>query len=207
MKNLIIIGVSALGREISSWAEQYNPVLKIKGFLDDRKNVLDGYSGYPTIIDKPETYQIQKNDVFICAVGEPLKRQKYVSIIEKKGGEFVSLIHPTAIVGKNTFIDKGCLIRPQAIIGTDVRIGKNCIIGSNSNVSHDSILEDFITISPGCDIAGWCHIHSNTFLGIHSAIIPHVELGEKGAVYVAAGAVVTRSFTIGRLMGIPAKIK
>lgn len=207
MKNLIIIGASALGREVASWAENACSYVKVKGFLDSRTDILNTYKNYPPILDSVENYQPKKNDVFICALGEPEMRQKYVTLIENKDGIFISLIHPKAYIGKNVTIGSGTIIRPNVILTTDIIIGNHCVIGVNSSIGHDCILDDFVTISPGCDIAGWCHIHSNAFLGVHSAVIPHVELGGGGGTYVAAGAIVTRSYALGRLMGIPAKIK
>ena len=43
------------------------------------------------------------------------------------------------------------------------------------------------------------------FAGVGATVIPHVELGK--GVYLAAGAVVTKSCAAGRLMGVPARIK
>ncbi|MCQ2581731.1 MAG: acetyltransferase [Alphaproteobacteria bacterium] len=207
MKNLIIIGASALGREVASWAKDANPNLVVKGFLDSRADILDEYDDYPSIVSDVENYVIQPDDVFICCLGEPYVRKKYIDIIKNKGGSFVSLIHPSAFLGKNTTIGIGTIIQPRVVITSDVQIGNYCVIGINSTISHDSVIKNFVTVSPGCDVAGWCHLYDFTFMGIHSCLIPHVVLGQTEGVFVAAGAVVTKSFSAGRIMGVPAKNK
>ena len=73
MKNLLIIGARGFGREIYNSALEsigYNDSFIVKGFLDDKVNALDGYDGYPPIVDSVEHYQLAKDDVFICALGE-----------------------------------------------------------------------------------------------------------------------------------------
>ena len=70
MKHLIIIGARGWGREIFSLAMNcigYQTEYDIKGFLDDKTNALDGLSGYPSIIDSVENYQIQPEDVMLLA--------------------------------------------------------------------------------------------------------------------------------------------
>lgn len=55
MKNLLIIGARGFGREIYNLALEsigYGTEFTIKGFLDDKKEVLDGYDGYPSIISQ-----------------------------------------------------------------------------------------------------------------------------------------------------------
>ena len=207
--NVVIIGASAVGREVCSWISDYSAVTgnHVKGFLDSRKNILDGYTDYPKILASPEEYTPERGDVFICALGEPDMRQKYVSLIEKKGGKFKSFIHPSSFVGESVEIGTGTVVYPHSTLTADIKVGKHCIIGSNTSIGHDCVLEDFVTLSPGCQVAGWCHLHSGTFMGISSTLIPHVTLGGKSPVYVAAGATVAKSFEEGRLMGVLAKVK
>lgn len=203
-ERLIIIGASALGREFCSYARDCG--MTVAGFLDDRANILDGYVGYPAILASPEAYDIRPGDRFICSVGETEARARYVALIESRGGRFVSLVHPSAHVGFNVRIGEGSVIRPLAAVGNDVVIGRHVILGMQSQVAHDCHVGDCVTISPGCHIAGWCTIRDRAFLGIHSAVVPHVDLGADGKVFVAAGAIVTQSFGQGTLMGVPAHL-
>lgn len=200
MKHLVIIGASALGREVCSYAADCG--IKVKGFLDSRANIIGDYKNYPPILSSVETYKIASDDIFVCAIGDPLPRKQYADLIKNRGGEFVSILHPTAFVGANVSIGPGCIIRPFAAIGNDTRIGSHVIVGIQSLVAHDCKICDYVTVSPGCHIAGWCNVGEGVFVGIHSALVPHISIGQ--GVYVAAGAVVTKSVDSGRVMGVPA---
>jgi len=203
MKKLVIIGASAMGRETCGYARECG--ISVKGFLDSRIGLLDCYSGYPPIVSSVEDYDIDPEDVFVCAIGDPLKRCHYVETIKNKGGAFVSIVHHLAYVGQNVRIGVGCIVCPNVSITSDVIIGDHVILNTHSSINHDCNIGDYSTISPGCHIAGWCNIGAKSFMGIHSAIIPHASLGE--GVYVAAGGVVTKSIETGRVMGIPARPK
>lgn len=203
MKQLVIIGASGLGREVCTYAKACG--IEVKGFLDSREHLLAGKSGYPPILDSVENYSISENDVFVCAVGEVEFRRQYVAQICDRGGEFISVVHPTAVLGDNVKFGKGCIVRPYAVVGNDVILGEHVIIGVQSLVAHDCKIGDFVTISPGCHVAGWASLKDGVFMGIHSAVIPRVVLGNN--VIVAAGAVVVGNVYSGRVMGIPAKVK
>lgn len=202
MKNLLIVGAGPMGRVAFAYAKEVG--MSVKGFLDSRLCVLDGFKGYPPIISAVDEYQIEEGDVFVVAIGEPAEKRRYVDQIAGRGGQFCSIIHPRAYVGMNVEIGEGSIISPNASITNDVRIGRHVLVSENAIVSHDSIVGDFVSISPGCSFAGWCKFGDSSFFGVQSAVIPHCELGSESPVYVAAGAVVTKSFPSGRLMGVPA---
>ena len=202
-RKLVIVGASGLDREVYSIAKATG--IEVRGFLDSRAELLDALDGYPPILGTPEGYEPDGNEVFVCAVGDAKARGKYAGIIASKGGEFVSLVHPTAVIGCNAKLGDGCIVRQFAVVGCDAVIGDQVQLGPQSTIAHDCVLGDLFTVSPGCNIAGWCRLGSGVFLGVHSALVPRVALGP--GVFVAAGAVVTGSFEAGRLMGIPARPK
>lgn len=201
MKQLVIIGASAMGREACSYARDCG--MKVKGFLDSRKAILRGHDDYPDIIGLVEDYKIANDDVFVCAVGDPQDRKRYVDIIQRRGGRFVSILHPTAYIGHNVNVGEGCIVCPHATASADVNIGKHVIINVNASINHDNQIGDFSTICPGARLAGRVKTGAFVFIGIGSTIISDVEIGEN--VFVAAGAVVVKSHSSGMLMGVPAR--
>lgn len=207
MRNLYIIGARGCGREV------YNFFLECKsslvdveciGFLDDKRDALDGFNGYPPIVSSVEAYQPQENDVFICALGDPKWVKHYTGIIENKGGKFISLISSGASIGSNTKIGDGCIIPRWTVISCDVTIGRHVYFGVFSDIGHDVIIED-------C-----CHLGAYTFIGgsvqikecvtIHPRvnIIPHKRIEECAT--LGAGSIVLKNVKSGKtVFGNPAK--
>lgn len=201
MNQLVIIGASAMGRETCAYAQECG--MKVKGFLDSRTTILDKYEGYPPILGAVESWRPSDDEAYICACGEPQVKRKYVEMFPNV--KWVTIVHPTAYVGPNVSIGHGTIICPRVTITTDTKIGNHVIVNVNVSISHDCFVGDHTTISPGCHVAGWCSIGASSFLGVHSAMVPHITLGEH--VFVAAGAVVVKSVKSGRVMGVPAKPK
>ncbi|MDY4525398.1 MAG: acetyltransferase [Treponema sp.] len=207
MKQLIIIGARGFGREIYNLAietKEYKNEYEVKGFLDDKQDALAGYKGYPPIISSVEDYVIQEDDVFICALGDVNYKRKYVEIILNKGGDFITLIHPTAHIGMNTKIGKGCIILQNVHISCDIEIGDFVSIQPFSAVGHDVKIKD------------WCHLNAYSFFGGYveveematvqtgGIIVPHKKIGRNAV--LGAGSVAIKNVKEGStVFGVPAK--
>ena len=202
-KLLVMVGARAMGREACAYAQEAG--FCVKGFLDEKTDALDSFEGYPPILSSVEDYEIVEGDVFVVALGEPDYKRKYAEMIAAKGGRFVSIIHPTAYIGKNVKLGNGCIICPNSTITNDTVVGDHVIVNVNASINHDNHIGDCSTICPGSHLAGRVRIGRQVFIGTGASLIPDVSLGD-GA-YVAAGAVVTRSFAGGCLVGVPARLR
>ena len=203
MRELVIIGARAMARETCAYAIEAG--MHVKGFLDSDAHALDDYPGYPPIMGSVASYEPCPEDFFVCALGDPTWKMKYVHLIHGKGGHFTTVIHPTAYIGKNVKIGIDCIICPNCTITNDTVIGDHVIVNIHASLNHDGRYGDYTTISPGCNIAGRCTIGNGVFMGVGSVLIPDITLGD--GVYVAAGACVVHSVDAGRVMGVPARPK
>ncbi len=206
MKNLIIIGARGFGREYysgCSLGDNYGKEFIIKGFLDDKATALDGFEGYPPILGPVETYEIQEGDWFTCALGDPFYRKKYVDIIRAKGGHFMSLISPRAIIHPNAKIGEGVMISAFCNISSNVTIGDFTTIQLYCNLGHDATVGDFCALESFCFMGGGASLGDNVTLHTRATILPHMKV-EDNAI-VGAGSVVTRKVKAGTtVFGVPA---
>lgn len=206
-QNIIIISAGKFGRETFAWAAQAiagGAPWRIKGFLDNRPNALDGYNYESKIIGNVENYQIEPDDGFIGAVGDPADKVKYYTPILQRGGKFVNLIHPLANIGKNAQLGTGIIMFPFSSITTDVKIGNHVSIGAFSNVAHDAVVGDWSQINTHCGINGNVTLGEGAFLGSHSCLVPGVKIGAWA--YIGAGSVVVRDIPPGiKVFGNPAR--
>lgn len=205
MKRLIIIGAGLFGRELAAYAEESLPDMKLVGFLDSRSNILNGYTGYPPIIGTVEDYAIGPDDVFACGIGYVDYRLKYAEMMERRGGKFVSIVHPRAYVGRNTVIGDGCVLAPGAVVSCDCTLGRHVLVNVNAHIGHDCRIGDGCVFAPMSCPGSMAKLGRRVFMGIGACMTPNHELGDD--VYVAAGAVVTDSVSSGVVMGVPARQK
>ena len=210
MKNLIIIAAGGCGREVLQWAKDVNedsaaPRWNIKGFLDDNANALDGKICDVGIISSIDDYIIEKDDVFVCCIGNGAIRRAVVEKMKRKGASFTQIIHPTAILSDNCRLGEGVIIYPYALISDNAVVGDQCIVNMYSSIAHDSVLGRYCTVSAHCDITGMCRLGENVFMGTSSNMVPGTVIDDDA--YICAGSTVMSKIRKGlKVLGNPAKI-
>lgn len=207
MKHLLIIGARGWGREIYNLLPDcigYLTEFDVKGFLDDKSDALEGFSGYPSIIDSVENYLPQKDDVFICALGDVNWKKHYAEIILSKGGEFITLMHKSVIVNRNTEIGYGCIITKDVNISCDIKIGNFVTFQPLSTLGHDVVVGDYCHIGWGGFMGGYTSLGDLVTVHPGAIILPHVKVGDKST--IGAGSVVIKKVKEGEtVFGNPAK--
>lgn len=182
MKNLIIIGARAFGREIYNIAVQtneYNTEWVIKGFLDDDRTAMNEFStNYPPIIDSVKNYKIQPNDVFVCALGDPKMKKQYVQEILLRGGKFVNIIHPTAVINPvNVSLGVGVIVCPFTYVSNDTTIGNFVTLQTHVALGHDVVLGDYCQVNALSFLGGYVRVGSCTTINPSANVVPKKQIG------------------------------
>jgi sugar O-acyltransferase (sialic acid O-acetyltransferase NeuD family) len=207
MNRLVIIGAGAFGREVLQWAQDISPAHRDwepYGFLDNRPNALDGFDCGIEIVGELESYPIQSNDRFICAIGDSKARLEVCRDFEQRGAQFVTVIHPTAIVAPTAHIGVGGILCPYSLVSVNSVVGKYVALNVHAVIGHDAQVADGATLSPHAGINGFVVLEEAAFLGSHAAVLPSVKVGEYAK--IAAGSVafvdVLANTTV---IGVPAR--
>ena len=208
MKHLIVIGVGGFPRELYNHAKNsigYGVDWDFKGYLDgDKKASADEYEKLPKpVLGDVFTYEIKKDDVFICAVGAPHIRKRLIETVEERGGEFISVIHKTAIVHENARIGKGCILCPYTVVMSCAIIEDHVTLQVYAGVGHDSHVGKYTSIMGNVSITGNVNIGDLVYMGDSSNTLPHARIGD-GA-FVGASSLVLRRVKSGdKVFGVPA---
>ncbi len=206
MKQLLIIGARGFGREVYDLAMdciEAGADFEVKGFLDEKKDALDGLGEYPPIISSVEDYEIQPDDVFICGLGAPEWRKVYTEKILDKGGKFVTLISPRATIHRNAFIGEGCIITGRSGISVNTYIDNYAAI-LNSVLGHDAKVGKYSVLSGDVILNGYVEVGNEAYMGCRSIVAPHKKIGDTA--FVGIGSVVITNVKPGcRVFGNPAK--
>lgn len=207
MNRLLIIGAGGFGREVFNWANDVplkNRDWEIGGFLDANPVALDGYDCNSPIRANPLTYLPRQGDCFICAIGHPATKLRVCRHLKEHGAQFITLIHPTAVIGSRCSIGEGCIFCPGAVVTTDVKISDFVTVNAQATIGHDVVIGEGCTLSGHVDITGFVSLGEGVFLGSHAVVLPNAKVGNYAI--VGAGSVVLKKVKPGAtVMGVPAK--
>jgi sugar O-acyltransferase (sialic acid O-acetyltransferase NeuD family) len=207
LRELIIIGAGGFGREVLAWAPQslgYETEWRIKGFIDDNPDALKGYPAPAPILGTIKDYAPTSDEVFVCGIGIPDLREKVSNMISERGGEFVQLVHRTAVLGNEVSLGSGVVLCPYSLVSSNATIGQGTAVNYHSSVDHDVRVGRWTQISCHCDITAAVQLGDKVFLGSSVSIIPQIKVGDRA--YLGAGSVVIRNVPAGaRVVGNPAR--
>lgn len=148
-------------------------------------------------------------DLYVLAVpGSPQSFQSRKEIISslpfKDPKRFVTIIHPTASVGKNVQIGRNCLIMAGVVITSNACIGDHICVLPNSIIHHDVIIEDYTLIGSKVVIAGGTRVGENCYIGSGSNLMNGISVGDCSL--IGMGSNVLRSVVENsKMAGNPAK--
>ena len=184
-KNLYIIGARGFGREMALGLSSWNGFCDryvIKGFLDDKADAMDGFSGYPPVVSSVEGFVPGENDVVVCGLGAVQWRMKYIDILLAKGARFDTFISPEARVARTARIGQGVLVSEHVAISADVRVGDFVLFHPYSTLGHDAEIGKYTVIENGVFCGGFVKVGERATLHTRATILPHQIVGDDAIV-------------------------
>jgi sugar O-acyltransferase (sialic acid O-acetyltransferase NeuD family) len=191
MLNLVIVGAGGFGREVLHWTKDSfsEAQYRIKGFLTNNQSDLKGFDVPYPVLGSDEEYQIEKNDRFIFAIGDVETKRKITQRFEGKGAEFISLVHPSAIVTSSARIGKGAVICPFALVSANVVLEDHVMLNFYASCGHDAKIGKFCILSPYATVNGFASLDEGVFLATHASVNASTKIGPGSK--VSANSVVT----------------
>jgi len=189
---ILIVGAGGFGREVLQWARDAWPehASRIAGFLSADRSMLDFHDGSLDIIADPDRYEPAVGDGLLLAIGIPEVRRRVAESLKSRGAEFLTLIHPTAVVATTASIGNGSIICPYVIVSDAARVGACVLLNYHSSLGHDASAGDYAVLSPYAAIGGNAHIEADVFMGLHATVGPGKRIGVRSKVSANSCALV-----------------
>lgn len=150
--------------------------------------------------------ELRETDEICIAVGSPQARRKLAEKVMTR--RWATIVAPTAAIDPSAEIGEGAQICDFSYIGPQVKIGRQFQCNVRSHVHHDSVIGDYVTLSPGTLCLGTVHIGDEVFVGAGAILrngSPDKPLVIGAGAIIGMGAVVTKDVPPGAtVMGNPA---
>lgn len=199
-----IFGASGFAKEVLWLLIQNNVKKEMIKFVDVKPT--NEYINGVEIISEKQFFSLQGIKSCYISVGNPsLKEKIYNKISSLENVLFPTIIAPSVKHYKeHNVYGVGNIICDGSILTTNIKLGNFVHLNLNTTVGHDTEIQDFSTISPGCNISGNVNIGKRSFLGTNSTILEELTICEDAV--IGANAVVVKNITeAGVYVGIPAK--
>lgn len=195
MKHLLIVGTGGFAREVYWHAQNslgYKTEYGLKGFLEGNVPLQqDTYSLLPMpVLSNVTDYKPEENDVFVIAIANAKVKEKISKIILSKNGEFINVVHKTAMVSPLAILGKDIILCPYVMISCNTIIGDHVMFNAYSDLGHDSVVGAFTSIMCHVDITGKVKVGTHTFWGSGARALPSSKIGDNAI--VGAGSVVLK---------------
>ncbi|WP_214694237.1 MULTISPECIES: acetyltransferase [unclassified Exiguobacterium] len=181
-------------------------IYRIAGIYDDSPNLIGKMIyGYPVLGVIGSNIMIRKG---IIGIGDNVQRSIVAQKILDKASdfEFISAVHPSAIIGKNVTIGPGVAVMAGSVINSNTVLEAHNVVNTMSSVDHNCHLAPFSSVAPGAHLGGNVRLNERSFVGMGATVI-HNILIESDTV-VGAGATVVKDLPSGIIAyGTPASIQ
>jgi len=207
VRRILIVGAGGFGREVLQWARDAWPDdrYRIAGFLSADADILEGSACDLGIVATPDTYEPAPGDKLLLAIGVPYARRQVAEALLARCAEFLTLIHPTAIVALSARIGEGSILCPFALASDACQVGRFVLMNYHTSLGHDASAGDFAVLSPYATLGGNAHIEDDVFLGLHASVGPGKTVGARSK--VSANSCVLSSAPCDSIVfGVPGKI-
>ncbi|MDT0685263.1 acetyltransferase [Autumnicola psychrophila] len=206
--NVVVFGAGPHGRVIIDILQD-QPEYKIVGVIDSVQTIGSEFYGYEVIGRQNELKALCDKYNFhsgIVGLGDNYSREKVVLEIQERNDNFnfINAISKFSFLSPSISIGVGNAIMPGVVINSESIISNHCLLNTNSVLEHDSVMENFASLSVGVKTGGLCKFGKYSAMSIGSTILDRITIGEN--VVVGAGSLVTKDLeSHGLYYGSPAK--
>ena len=197
---LVVVGAGGHGKSVISVLLACG--MTVEGVYDDDETLWgQTLLGVPVVgaINQLATIGQRRG---VLAIGNNYQRAQFA---EQLSLDWISAIHPSAIVHPSAKISTGTVVCAGAVIQPDCRVGSHSIVNTGATLDHDCELGNFVSIGPGSSLAGAVQVAELTMVGTGCAILPGITIGQRSC--IGAGSTVIRDVGEGiTAYGVPARV-
>lgn len=180
----------------------------VVGVLDDdpgRHGTTVG--GVPVLGGLDRVGEHRDAELLVC-VGHGAARERLVERLGALGvpaDGYATVVHPAVTVPAGCAVGRGSVLLAGVVLTCDVRVGAHVVVMPTVTLTHDDVLEDFVTMAAGVTLGGGVVVGRGAYVGMNASVRERVRVGA-GAT-LGMGAVLLEDLPDGATWaGVPARL-
>ena len=206
MKEVYIVGAGGFGRELLCWlkdSEDFGTKWEPVGYLDDDTAAAERDLPLP-YLGTLDDFEASDDRLIVIGIGNSKPRRAIAERLKRLSANFLTYVHPTAIIGDRVKIGEGSVICPRCILTYDLSLGDFTFLNLGVTIGHDVRVGPYCSLSSQTDLCGGVTLEEGVWLGSGARVIPGRTVGAWAR--IGAGSVVIRHVKSGTtVFGNPAK--
>ncbi|AOR36590.1 acetyltransferase [Streptomyces fodineus] len=179
MTELLIVGAGGFARETAQ-AVRDTGGIKLLGHLDDNA-ALHGteVDGVPVLGGCDLVHDLPGARVVIC-VGNPRDYAARARLVRRLGlpaDRYATVIHPTAAVSESSSVGPGSVLLAHCVLTAAVRVGAHVAVMPHVVLTHDDMVEDYVTIASGVRLGGGVRLEGGSYVGSGALVREGTSVG------------------------------
>jgi sugar O-acyltransferase (sialic acid O-acetyltransferase NeuD family) len=170
---VLVYGSTTFGSVVRVLVEECGH--EFAGFIDDVNAAGGDVLGRFEAVSKSHTPG-QFGCVNAVGYNDLAARRTVTERIGAAGYAMPSLVHPRAIVGRDSKVGAGAMIMAGATIDIRVDVGPGVVMWPGAVVAHDSTLAGNTFLSPNSTVCGCCQIGADCFIGAAAVVVDHATV-------------------------------
>ncbi|HEY8023054.1 MAG TPA: hypothetical protein VIF60_00710 [Burkholderiaceae bacterium] len=155
--------------------------------LQDRITALHPFGQHP-IIEQLDDFKPGADEIYILGPTTPTRSALALLLRERFGLRFATLVHPSAYVSPLASLGEGVFVGANSVVGPGVKLAQHVFINRGVTIGHDTQIESFSRVLPGCNLGGLSRIGHGVTIAIGATVTERLVIGD-GA-FIGAAAVV-----------------
>ena len=179
MSSWLILGAGGHGRSVAD-SIIFNGD-DVVGFLDDSYSSNAFVSGIPVLGPLSLSYNLHSVsystsfkpfDFCLVALGNPLQRQRWQTLLESEDLPLGVLVHPTAYVSPSAILQPGCVLLAGSIVNANVHLHSGVLVNSGAIIDHDAVCGAFSNLGVNAAMSGGSSLAPLAFLKAGEVLHP-----------------------------------
>jgi sugar O-acyltransferase (sialic acid O-acetyltransferase NeuD family) len=200
--DVVIIAASGLSREVIAADQSAHDVV---GILDDDRDLHGSVIGGVVVLGGIELAK-ELDTAFLVCIGAGSGRRRVVERLRLLGvsdDRFATLIDGSVRIPPGCEVGRGSILLAGTVLTANVTIGRHVVMMPHVTVTHDDVVEDFVTLAAGVSLGGTVLVRSGAYIGMNAGVRERTTIGPDAV--IGMGSVVLGDVPAGETWaGVPA---